>query len=269
MDVSTHTKHDFIHRTPHTHTLQPRIRDFFLAPSAAVIHGRSAATRTSAPCSLLCCSKLSQLLSWAKLPSSSTGRHGCKPNLRLHCPSAACRMHAARQPRRGRCRSRCRAQTCERMSFSATAAAAAIARSRSSSPRFVSTTCAACKHPGEAQGESRHATEDRRRAREGLRFDGTLPRTSRSSMWMKSEAPTSLETELDLDGDSVAVAPALKSLRERYAQRLRPWPPADPSGLSAAQARWLCVLPSLRPWSGATTAGGEAREAISGSSRAI
>ena len=48
-----------------------------------------------------------------------------------------------------------------------------------------------------------------------MRFDGTLPRTSRSSMWMKSEAPTSLETELDLDGDSVAVAPALKSLRER------------------------------------------------------
>ena len=174
MDVLTHTKHDFIHWAPHTHTLLSRNRDFFPALRTAAIRGSHAATRTSAPCSLLCCSKLSQLLSWAKLPSSSTGRHGCKPNLRLHCPSAACRMHAARQPRRGRCRSRCRAQTCERMSFSATAAAAAIARSRSSSPRFVSTTCAACKHPGEAQGVSRHTTEDRRRAREGLRFDGTL-----------------------------------------------------------------------------------------------
>ena len=150
MDVLTHTKHDFIHRTPHTHTLLSRIRDFLPALRTAVIHGRSAATRASAPCSLHCCSELSQLLSWAKLPSPSAGRLGCKPNLRLHCPSSACRMHAARQPRRARCRSRCRPQTCERMSFSATAATAAIARSRSSSSRFVSTTCAACKHRGEA-----------------------------------------------------------------------------------------------------------------------
>ena len=102
------------------------------------------------------------------------------------------------------------------MSLSSTAAAAAIARPRWSSSRDIPTTCAACKHRAEAQGESRHATEDRRRAREGLRFDGTLPRTSRSSMWMKSEAPTSLETELDLDGDSVAVAPALKSRGHIY-----------------------------------------------------
>ena len=97
------------------------------------------------------------------------------------------------------------------MSLSPTAAAAAITRPHWSSSRDIPTTCAACKHRAEAQGEARHATEDRRRAREGLRFDGTLPRTCRSSMWMKSEAPTSLETELDLDGDSVAVAPALKS----------------------------------------------------------
>ena len=178
-------------------------------------------------------------------------------------------MHAARRPRRARCRSRHRPSTCERMSLSPTAAAAAIARPRWSSSRDIPTTCAACKHRAEAQGESRHATEDRRRAREGLRFDGTLPRTSRSSMWMKSEAPTSLETELDLDGDSVAVAPALKSRGERIVQRLRPWPPADPSGLSAAQARWLCVLPSLRPWSAATTAGGVSVRSIFSSSRTI
>ena len=127
------------------------------------------------------------------------------------------------------------------MSLSPTAAAAAIARPRWSSSRDIPTTCAACKHRAEAQGESRHATEDRRRAREGLRFDGTLPRTSRSSMWMKSEAPTSLETELDLDGDSVAVAPALKSLRERIVQRLQPWPPQTTGRLLMATraASWL------------------------------
>ena len=44
-----------------------------------------------------------------------------------------------------------------------------------------------CRQRGEAQGESRLTTEDRRRAREGLRFDGTLPRTSRSLRWMKSK----------------------------------------------------------------------------------
>ena len=157
MDVSTHTKHDFIHRTPHTHTLQPRIRDFLLAPSAAVIHGRSAATRASAPCSLLCCSQLSQLLSWARLPSPSAKRLGYKPNHRLSHPSAASRMHALRQPQGARCRSRCRPQTCEMMGLSPTAAAATLVRPRSSSSRFVSTTCAACRQRGEAQGESRHA----------------------------------------------------------------------------------------------------------------
>ena len=91
---------------------------------------------------------------------------------------------------------------CDRISLSPTAAAAAMARSRWSSSRFVSTTCAACRQRGEAQGESQLTTEDRRRAREGLRFDGTLPRTSRSLIWMKSEAPTPLETDLDVESDS-------------------------------------------------------------------
>ena len=150
MDVVTHTKHAFIQGTPHSHTLLSRIRECWQALRTAVIRRSSGATRTSAPCSLFCCSKLSWLLSWAQLPSSSARRLGYKPTLGLSHPSVACRMHAARQPRRARCRSRCRPQTCERMSFSATAAAAAIARSRSSSPRFVSTTCAACKHRGEA-----------------------------------------------------------------------------------------------------------------------
>ena len=91
------------------------------------------------------------------------------------------------------------------MSFSATAAAAAIARSRSSSPRFVSTTCAACKHPGEAQGVSRHTTEDLFEVREGLRFDSRGLRTLSSSRLIEVQAPTSLDTELELEGDSVAV----------------------------------------------------------------
>ena len=172
MDVLTHTKHDFIHWAPHTHTLLSRIRDFFLALRTAAIRGSSAATRASAPCSLLCCSQLSQLLSWARLPSPSAGRHGCQPNLRLCCPSAACCTHARAEAARGRCRSRCRPQTCEMMGLSPTAAAAAIARPRWSRSRFVSTTCAACRQRGEAQGESRHTTEDWRRGREGLWFDG-------------------------------------------------------------------------------------------------
>ena len=37
MDVVTHTKHDFTHRTPHTHTLLSRIRDFFQAVRTAAI----------------------------------------------------------------------------------------------------------------------------------------------------------------------------------------------------------------------------------------
>ena len=91
------------------------------------------------------------------------------------------------------------------MGLSATAAAAAIARPRWSSSRFIKTTCAACRQRGEAQGESRLTTEDRRRAREGLRFDGTLPRTSRLLTWMKSEVPTSLEIDLDFQSDLVTV----------------------------------------------------------------
>ena len=172
MDVLTHTKHDFIHRTPHTHTLLSRIRDFLPALRTAVIHGRSAATRASAPCSLLCCSQLSQLLRWARLPSPSAKRLGYKPNHRLSHPSAASRMHALRQPQGARCRSRCRPQTCEMMGLSPTAAAAALARPRSSSSRFNPTTFVTCKHRAEAQGESRCTTEDQIEVRGRLRFDG-------------------------------------------------------------------------------------------------
>ena len=172
MDVVTHTKHDFIPGTPHPHTLLSRIRDSVAALRTAAIHGRSGATRASAPCSLLCCSKLALLLSWVKLPSPSTGRHVCKPNMRLYCPSAACRMHAARQPRRARSRSRCRSQTRLWMGLSATAAAAALARPRSSCSRFNPTTSAACRQRGEAQGESRHTTEDQIEVRGRLWFDG-------------------------------------------------------------------------------------------------
>ena len=162
----------FIPWAPHTHTLLSRIRDFLPALHTAAIRGRSGATRARAPCRLLCCSKLALLLSWVKLPSPSTGRHVCKPNMRLYCPSAACRMHAARQPRRARSRSRCRSQTRLWMGLSATAAAAALARPRSSCSRFNPTTSAACRQRGEAQGESRHTTEDQIEVRGRLWFDG-------------------------------------------------------------------------------------------------
>ena len=172
MDVVTHTKHDFIQGTPHTHTLLSRIRECWPALRTAAIRGRSGATRASAPCRLLCCSKLALLLSWVKLPSPSTGRHVCKPNMRLYCPSAACRMHAARQPRRARSRSRCRPQTRAWMGLSATAAAAALARPRSSRSRFNPTTFVTCKHRAGARGESRCTTEDQIEVRGRWRFDG-------------------------------------------------------------------------------------------------
>ena len=89
------------------------------------------------------------------------------------------------------------------MSLSPTAAAAAIVRPRSSSSRFVPTTFVACKHRGEAQGVSRHTTEDWFEVREGLRFDSRALRTLSSSKWMKSEAPTSLETNLEVKSDLV------------------------------------------------------------------
>ena len=69
MDVLTHTKHGFIPGTPHSHTLLSRNRDFCQHCVRPAIRGRSGATRASAPCSLLCYSELSQLLSWAKLPT--------------------------------------------------------------------------------------------------------------------------------------------------------------------------------------------------------
>ena len=78
---------------------------------------------------------------------------------------------------------------------------------------LVPATSAACKHRGEAQGVSRHTTEDWFEVREGLRFDSRALRTLSSSKWMKSEAPTSLETNLDVKSDLVAVPRAPSALR--------------------------------------------------------
>ena len=155
-------------------------------------------------------------------------------------------MHAARRPRRARCRSRCRPQTREMMRFSATAAAAALARPRSSSSRFVPTTFVTCKHRAEAQGASRHTTEDLFEVREGLRFDVRGLRTLSSSRLIKVQAPTSLDTELELEGDSVAVPRAPTALLRPRAKgssrgQRRPRPrvyeqPPWPSGCSCAIA---------------------------------
>ena len=98
-----------------------------------------------------------------------------------------------------------------------------------SSSRFVSTTCAACRQRGEAPGELRLTTEDRRRAREGLRFDSRALRTLSSSKWMKSEAPTSLETDLDVKSDLVAVPRAPSALRRSARYAFQQGSSADPS----------------------------------------
>ena len=137
------------------------------------------------------------------------------------------------------------------MGLSPTAAAAAIARPRSSSSRFVSTTCAAGKHRAEAQGESRHTTEDLFEVREGCRFDERGLRTLSSSRLIKPQAQTSLDTELDLDGDSVAVPRAPSAPRRCAALRLRPWLPAGPGfdAQTAGRCGWLfrALVRPLRP----------------------
>ena len=104
------------------------------------------------------------------------------------------------------------------MRLSPTAAAAVIARLHSSSSRFVSTTCAAGKHRAEAHGESRHTTEDLFEVREGLRFDSRGLRTLSSSRLIEVQAPTSLDTDLDVESDSVVVprAPTAPRRCARY-----------------------------------------------------
>ena len=114
-------------------------------------------------------------------PSSSVGPSCLAPAPAGMAASQTCayatpQPHAACVPRGGReegdvDRAAGRRETCVRMGLSPTAAAAAIARPRSSSSRFVSTTCAAGKHRAEAHGESRHTTEDLFEVREGCRFD--------------------------------------------------------------------------------------------------
>ena len=158
------------------------------------------------------------------------------------CTSAAPQLHAACMPRGGRnegdvdrAAGRGRARG---WAVSATAAAAAIRRGRAgSSSRFIKTTCAACRQRGEAQGESRLTTEDRRRAREGLRFDSRALRTLSSSKWMKSEAPTSLETDLDVKSDLVAVPRAPSALRRCARYTILLWPPQTTGRLVMAARR--------------------------------
>ena len=104
------------------------------------------------------------------------------------------------------------------MGLSPTAAAAALARPRSSSSRFVPTTFVTCKHRAEAQGASRHTTEDLFEVREGLRFDVRGLRTLSSSRLIEVQAPTSLDTDLDVESDSVVVprAPTAPRRCARY-----------------------------------------------------
>ena len=124
------------------------------------------------------------------------------------------------------------------MGLSPTAAAAAIARPRSSSSRFVSTTCAAGKHRAEAQGESRHTTEDLFEVREGLRFDVRGLRTLSSSRLIEVQAPTSLDTDLDVESDSVVVPRAPTAPRRCARYGLAQGSSADPSFELCAASKW-------------------------------
>ena len=90
---------------------------------------------------------------------------------------------------------------------------------------------------------SRHTTEDWFEVREGLRFDSRALRTLSSSSWMKSEVPTSLETDLDFQSDSVTVprAPTAPRRSARYTMILLCLP-ADPSFefCTTSKWSWLC-----------------------------
>ena len=61
------------------------------------------------------------------------------------------------------------------------------------------------QHRGEAQGASRHTTADLFEVRGGLRFDERGLRTLSSSRLIEVQAPTSSDTDLDVESDSVVV----------------------------------------------------------------
>ena len=130
-------------------------------------------------------------------------------------------------------------------------------------------TFVTCKHRAEAQGESRLTTEDLFEVREGLRFDSRGLRTLSSSKWMKSEGPTSLETDLDVESDSVVVPRAPTAPRRCAPQRLQSWLAHASNPFIFAASR-SSPLRKSRVWTrAATRAGGVEGHAISGTCRAI
>ena len=85
-------------------------------------------------------------------------------------------------------------------------------------------------------------------------------RTSRSSTWIKSEAPTPLETDLDIESDLVTVPRAPSAPRRCALQRLKPWLPQTTTSLISAASKAFSLRKSRSCLRAATTAGGvEAR----------
>ena len=112
------------------------------------------------------------------------------------------------------------------------------------------------QHRGEAQGASRHTTADLFEVRGGLRFDERGLRTLSSSRLIEVQAPTSLDTELELEGDSVAVPRAPTAPRRCAALRLRKWPSGDPSYSARTTGRCGRLFEHLVRPLAATTRGG-------------
>ena len=83
--------------------------------------------------------------------------------------------------------------------------------------------------------------EDWRRAREGLQFDGTLPRTSRSLRWMESEVQTPLETDVEVKSDLVTAPRGCESCAALARYGILLWPAQTTASLTAAAGRssWL------------------------------
>ena len=98
------------------------------------------------------------------------------------------------------------------------------------------------QHRGEAQGASRHTTADLFEVRGGLRFDERGLRTLSSSRLIEVQAPTSLDTDLAVESDSVVVLRAPTATRRCARYGLAQGSSAD-SSFDICTARmwsWLC-----------------------------
>ena len=86
---------------------------------------------------------------------------------------------------------------------------------------------------------------------------------------MKSEAPTPLETDLDIESDLVTVPRAPSAPRRCALQRLKPWLPQTTTSLISAASKAFSLRKSRSCLRAATTAGGVEARRVFRACRAI